>query len=71
MTSRKGHSFATRQLGTFLICRQLGTVPKCRHIGTVLAGPAGEPTNGKDCPRWLLLHFEGFGQADALDGAHV
>ena len=36
MTSRKGHSFATQQLGTFLFCRQLGTV---------LAGAAGEPAN--------------------------
>lgn len=53
MTSRKGHSFATRQLET------------------VLVSPAGEPTNGKDCPRWLLLDFEGLGQTDALDGARV
>ena len=36
MTSRKGHSFDTRQLGTFLICRQLGTV---------LGNPAGKPMN--------------------------
>lgn len=36
MSSRKGHSFATRQLGTFLLCR---------HLGTVLASPAGEPAN--------------------------
>lgn len=36
MTSRWGHSFATRHLGTFLSYRQLGTV---------LASPAGEPAD--------------------------
>ena len=34
MTSRKGHSFAARQLGTFLSYRQLGTA---------LGNPAGKP----------------------------
>ena len=41
MTSRKGHPFATRQLGAFLSCRQMGTV---------LAGPAGEPANRQRLP---------------------
>ena len=34
MTSRWGHSFAARQLGTF---------PFCRQLGTVLGNPAGKP----------------------------
>ena len=34
MTSCWGHSFATRQLGTF---------PFCRQLGTVLSKPAGKP----------------------------
>ena len=38
MTSQKGHSCGTRQLGTLLLCRQLGTVPKGRQMGTVLCG---------------------------------
>ena len=38
MTSQKGHSCDTRQLGTLRLCRQLGTVPKGRQMGTVLCG---------------------------------
>ena len=38
MTSQKGHSCGTRQLGTLLLCRQLGTVPKSLQMGTVLRG---------------------------------
>ena len=41
MTSRWGHSFATRHLGAFLSCRQLGTV---------LANPAGKPANRQRLP---------------------
>ena len=38
MTSQKGHSCGTWQLGTLLLCRRLGTVPKGRQMGTVLCG---------------------------------
>lgn len=49
MTSRKGHPFATRQLGTFLSCRQMGTV---------LAGPAGEPANRQRLPPMTRRSFK-------------
>ncbi len=45
MTSRKGHPFATRQLGTLLSCRQMGTV-----LATPLANPAGKTADRQRLP---------------------
>lgn len=50
MSSRKGHSFATRQLGT---------VPKRRHIGTVLANPTGRLANHRHLVRGTRRHVYG------------
>lgn len=61
MTSRKGHPFATRQLGTFLFCRQLETA---------LAGPAGEPANRQrlsPMTQWLGVGF-GVCEGEAYGG---
>ena len=73
MTSRKGRSFATRQLGTVPKCRQERNVPEGRHIGTVLANPTDRPANHRHLVRGTRRHVCGgapwFGGAFWRDGA--